>query len=42
MTVTALKAEKLDLPKDASAAMLGFMTGMNSLGKATITATYGQ
>jgi Raf kinase inhibitor-like YbhB/YbcL family protein len=41
VTVTALKTEKLDLPKDASAAMLGFMTGMNSLGKATITATYG-
>ena len=42
VTVTALKVEKLDLPQDASAAMLGFMTTMNSLGKASITATYGQ
>ena len=42
VTVTALKVEKLDLPPDASAAMLGFMTTMNSLGKARITATYGQ
>ena len=42
VTVTALKVEKLDLPQDASAAMLGFMTTMNSLGKASITATYGK
>jgi Raf kinase inhibitor-like YbhB/YbcL family protein len=42
VTVTALKVEKLDLPPDASAALLGFMTTMNNLGKASITATYGQ
>lgn len=42
VTVTALKAEKLEVPADASAAMIGFMTTMNSLGKATITGTYGQ
>ncbi|WP_237152717.1 YbhB/YbcL family Raf kinase inhibitor-like protein [Oryzibacter oryziterrae] len=41
-TVTALKADKLDLDQNASGAMVGFMAGMNALGKASITATYGQ
>jgi len=42
VTVTALKVEKLEVPADASGALIGFMTTANSLGKATITATYGQ
>lgn len=39
-TVQALKVEKLDLDPQSSAAMVGFMCFMNSLGKATLTATY--
>jgi Raf kinase inhibitor-like YbhB/YbcL family protein len=41
-TVHALKVDKLDLTADASAAMVGFMTHMNSLGNATFTARYGR
>jgi Raf kinase inhibitor-like YbhB/YbcL family protein len=41
-TVYALKTEKLELPPDASAAMLGFMTNANKLGSATFTVTYGR
>lgn len=41
-TVHALKVERLELPADASAAMIGFMTRMNTLGTATLTATYGR
>jgi Raf kinase inhibitor-like YbhB/YbcL family protein len=40
--VTALKVEKLDLDANASAAMVGFMTNMNSLGSATITVPFGR
>jgi Raf kinase inhibitor-like YbhB/YbcL family protein len=40
-TVHALKVDKLDLDAQASGAMAGFMTNFNSLGKATLTATYG-
>ena len=36
----ALKTDKLDLPPDASAAMLGFMTNANKLGSATFTVKY--
>ena len=39
-TVQALSVEKLDLPADASAAMVGFMVHLNSLGKASLTVTY--
>jgi Raf kinase inhibitor-like YbhB/YbcL family protein len=41
-TVHALKVDKLDLPADASAALTGFMTNANSLGKASFTALYGR
>lgn len=39
-TVHALGVEKLDLPKDASNALTGFMIRANSVGKASITAVY--
>jgi Raf kinase inhibitor-like YbhB/YbcL family protein len=39
-TVSALKVEKLEVPADASPAMIGFMAHANSLGSATFTATY--
>ena len=38
--VHALKVERLDLEAQASAALVGFM--VYSLGKATLTVTYGQ
>jgi len=41
-TVHALKVERLDVTDQASAAMVGFMTNMNSLGKATLTVMYGK
>ena len=41
-TLYALKVEKLELPKGATAALAGFMVGANSLGKATLTGTYGR
>lgn len=42
VTVYALKVPKLDLPKDASAALAGFMVNSNALSKATFTYTYGR
>lgn len=39
-TVHALKVEKMDLPADASAALIGYMIGANLIEKATLTATY--
>lgn len=39
-TVHALKAEKLELPQNATAAYLGFNVHMNELGKATFKAIY--
>jgi len=39
-TVYALKVDKLDVPADASPALIGFMTKANSLGSATFTAKY--
>ncbi len=39
-TVYALGVDRLDLPKDASNALAGFMTRANALGKASITAVY--
>lgn len=41
-TVYALKADKLDVPADATAAMVGFMIHANALGSATLTAKYGR
>ena len=40
--IHALKVERLDVDAQASAAMVGFMVYMNSLGKATLTVTYGK
>lgn len=39
-TVHALGVEKLDLPKDASNALAGFMIRANTIGNASITAVY--
>ena len=39
-TVFALKIDKLGVPDDASAAMIGYMLNANALGKATLTAKY--
>ena len=41
-TVYALKADKLDVPPDASAALTGFMIHANTLDKASFTAKYGR
>ena len=41
-TVHALKVERLDLPPDASAAMVGYMIHLNSLGQATLETRYGR
>ncbi len=41
-TVYALKIEKLDVPADATAALIGYMTKQNALGSATFTAKYGR
>lgn len=39
-TVTALDVATLDVPPDASAALIGFMTGAHALGQASITTTF--
>ncbi len=41
-TVFALKTEKIEVPADASAAMIGFMINANTLDKASFTAMYGR
>lgn len=41
-TVYALKVDKIDLPVDASAAMVGFMVNMNLIKKATVVGVYGR
>ena len=41
-TVYALKTDKLDVPPDATAALVGFMINANKLDKATFTAKYGR
>jgi hypothetical protein len=38
ITVKALKVDKLQLPADASAAMVGFMSNMNALATAQVSA----
>jgi hypothetical protein len=41
-TVHALKTEKIDVPADATAALIGYMINANRLAKASFTATYGR
>ncbi len=41
-TIYALDVDKLDLPKDASNALAGFMTRAHAKAKASITALYGR
>jgi Raf kinase inhibitor-like YbhB/YbcL family protein len=41
-TVYSLKIEKIDVPADSTAALIGFMINANSLGKASFTAKYGR
>lgn len=41
-TVYALKTAKIDLPVEASAALIGFMINANTLDKASLTARYGR
>ena len=41
-TVHALKTEKIEVPADASAALVGFMINANRLGKASFEARYGR
>lgn len=41
-TLHALKVERLGVPADASAALIGYMTRAHSLGQAAFTATYGR
>jgi Raf kinase inhibitor-like YbhB/YbcL family protein len=41
-TVTALKVDKLDAGADATAALVGFITNANALGKATLVGLYGR
>jgi Raf kinase inhibitor-like YbhB/YbcL family protein len=41
-TVHALKTDKIEVPADASAALVGFMLNANRLGKASFEARYGR
>jgi Raf kinase inhibitor-like YbhB/YbcL family protein len=41
-TVYALKVDKIDVPADATAALIGFSLHANQLGKASFTAKYGR
>ena len=41
-TLYALKVAKLDLPQGATAALAGFMINANSIGKTSITGSYGR
>ena len=41
-TVYALKTDKIEVPADATAALVGFMINDNKLGKATFEAKYGR
>lgn len=41
-TVFALKTDKIDVPPDASAALIGFMVHANTLAKASFSALYGR
>ena len=41
-TITALKVPTLDVPADATAALIGFMTNANALDSDTLTLRYGR
>jgi Raf kinase inhibitor-like YbhB/YbcL family protein len=41
-TVFALKTQKIDVPADASAALIGFMVNANTITKSSFTAKYGR
>jgi Raf kinase inhibitor-like YbhB/YbcL family protein len=41
-SVYALKSDRIDVPDEASAAMVGYMIHANSLAKASVTAHYGR
>jgi len=41
-TLHALKTDKIEVPADATAALIGYMVNASSLGKASFTATYGR
>lgn len=41
-TVFALKVDKLEVPDNPTAALVGFMLNANALGRARLTATYGR
>ena len=41
-TVYALKTDKLDIPADGTAALVGFMVNGNKIGQATFSAQYGR
>jgi hypothetical protein len=41
-TVHALKTDKIDVPADASAALVGFVINANRIGKASFTGMYGR
>lgn len=41
-TVHALKVDKIEVPKDASAALIGYMINASRIGAAMLTATYGR
>jgi phosphatidylethanolamine-binding protein (PEBP) family uncharacterized protein len=41
-TVHALKAPRLEIPADATAALAGYMINANAIGKATLMARYGR
>ena len=41
-TIYALKTDKLDIPADGTAALVGFMINANKLGSASFTAKYGR
>ena len=41
-TVYALKTDKLDVPKNATASLIGFMVNANAIGKASLTGMYGR
>lgn len=42
MTMHALKTDKIDVPADASPALIGYMLHANRLSTATLTGTYGR
>lgn len=41
-TLYALGVDKLDLPPDASASLVGYLVNANAIGKARLTGTYGR